>query len=452
VPSVVLAHARLLKSSPRAGERLTTSPARIVLEFSEVLARGMSRVALVGPRGATIRLAQAASDSMGSHTIVTNLTQRLSAGTYTIHWLAAGRDGHPQHGSFSFTVLGPISDTTVAGSEDTALTGDTAGRRGTMLRGDTAVSRDTAVSEGAADTFALGQPMTAARWVGFLALFSVIGALAFRFAVLPRVARLSEAGDPFEQIASVGAATYGLFAAIALVVTTVIKLYGQSVAMREIPPEAILFATGWGWAWSAQMVACLVAVVGFAIAHRGTRSGWRLAALAGAVLVVTPAATGHAIGGDEALFAVPIDVLHVLAGSVWVGTLGVILIAGIGAAAKTPGTVSLGTRVAAMINAFSPLALVCGAAIVATGVVASLLRLEPFSSLWTSTYGKVLIVKLALVSLLFVVGAWNWRRVKPTLGGNEGVKALRLSARAELSVSALVLVVTAVLVALPLPE
>jgi copper transport protein len=295
-------------------------------------------------------------------------------------------------------------------------------------------------------------PLTIARWIGFLALFSLIGVVAFKLFILSRIGRLTEAGDPFVHIASVGAATYGLLASIALTLATLIKLYGESLAMRDIPPEAILLTTGWGWAWSVQMVACLLAVVGFAVAHRGTGSGWSLAAFAAAILAVTPAATGHAIGSDEALFAVPLDVVHVLAGSAWLGTLSVILIVGIGAAVKTPGTVSLGARVAAMINAFSPLALVCGAAIVATGVVASLLHLEPLSSLWTSAYGKVLIVKLALVLLLFVVGAWNWRRVKPSLGGEEGVKALRLSAKVELAVSAAVLMVTAFLVALPLPE
>ena len=202
----------------------------------------------------------------------------------------------------------------------------------------------------------------------------------------------------------------------------------------------------------AQMLACLVAIAGFAIAHRGAHNGWLLAALAAIVLVVTPAATGHAIGSDEAVFAMPVDIVHVLAGSTWLGTLAVILIVGIGAAAKTPGTVSLGARVAAMIRVFSPLALICGGAVVASGVIASLLHLEPVSALWTSQYGKVLIVKLACVALLFAVGAWNWRRVKPSLGGEEGVKALRFSAKIELSVAAAVLMVTAFLVALPLSD
>ena len=397
---------------------------------------------LTGPAGDTIELGPA-PNSMGSHTISEVVTARLPAGSYKVHWVAAGRDGHPERGSFSFMVVAPSPGVAPAAAiEGSAVA--TPAPPGAMA-GDRA-------AEGAGDAVVQSQPMMIARWLGFLALFSVIGAVAFRFAVLERVGPLFEADDPFVLIASVGAATYGLFAAIALIIATVIKLYGESLAIQDVSPDAIVFATGWGWAWLAQMLACVIAVVAFAIAVRGARTGWLLGALAAIVLVVTPAATGHAIGSDEAVFAVPIDVVHVLAGSTWLGTLALILIVGIGAAAKTPGTIPLGARVAAMIRVFSPMALICGATIVATGVAASLLHLEPLSALWTSWYGKVLIVKLAMVALLFAVGAWNWRRVKPSLGGDEGVKALRLSARIELTVAAMVLAVTAFLVALPLPE
>ena len=443
-PTIARAHTRLLSSSPKAGERLTTSPTLISLRFSEILMRGVSRITLTGPAGDTILLGAAPPDSMGSHTIAGVVPTALAAGSYKVHWVAAGRDGHPERGSFSFTVVGssPPGVAPIAASEDTAVSSSD------RLAG---AGVDT-VASSEADAVAQGRPMTIARWLAVLALFSVVGAVAFRFAVLERVGHLFDADDPFIHVASVGAATYGLFAAVVLVVATVIKLYGASLGMRDISPDAIVFATGWGWAWLAQMLACMIAILGFAIAHRGGRSGWLLAALAALVLVVTPAATGHAIGSDRAVFAVPLDVVHVLAGSTWLGTLAVILIVGIGAAAKTPGAVSLGARVATMIRVFSPLALICGGTIVATGVAASLLHLQPLSGLWTSWYGKVLIVKLAFVAMLFAVGAWNWRRVKPSLGGDEGVKALRFSAKIELSVAAMVLLVTAFLVALPLPE
>jgi copper transport protein len=239
-----------------------------------------------------------------------------------------------------------------------------------------------------------------------------------------------------------------------MVVTSLIKLYGETVAMPGVPAGTILFSTSWGWAWVAQISACLLAIIAFALAHNGRRNNpsWPLAALSALTLAATPALTGHAIGSDEAFIAVPLDIVHVLAGSAWLGTLALILFVGIGSAAKAPGDISIGSRVASLINQFSPLALFCGAAVVATGLATSLLHVQPISRLWASTYGMTLIVKLALVSLLFSLGAWNWRRVKPNLGGDEGVIALRFSARLELAASVLVLAVTAFLVALPLPD
>jgi copper transport protein len=294
-----------------------------------------------------------------------------------------------------------------------------------------------------------------ARWIGFIALFFVIGAVSFRYVVLGRIPRSNvESDGPFYQIATIGAATAGMFAAAMLVVTSLLKLYAETVAMNGVAGRTILFATSWGWAWLAEIVACVAVVLVFAVAHRAgrNRASWVLAAACALTLCVTPALTGHAIASDEAFFAVPLDALHVLAGSAWLGTLAMILFVGVGAAAKAPGEITIGSRVASLVNAFSPLALVCGGVIVLTGIATSLLHLSPISRLWTSTYGMTLIVKLALVSLLFSLGAWNWRRVKPNLGGDEGVIALRFSAKLELSASMLVLAVTAFLVALPLPD
>jgi putative copper export protein len=243
-----------------------------------------------------------------------------------------------------------------------------------------------------------------------------------------------------------------MFSAIALIVATVLKLYGETEVMHGVAVRTMLFETSWGIAWIAQMGACIVAASAFALAHRESRTAWALAALSALVLAATPALTGHAVSSDKAFLAVPIDIAHVLAGSAWLGTLAIILLVGIGSAAKTPDDNPVGVKVALLINAFSPIALICGAVMVATGVGTSLLHLEPISKLWRSTYGMTLVVKLALVSLLFTLGAWNWRRVKPNLGGDEGVVALRFSAKLELAASVLVLAVTAFLVALPLPD
>jgi putative copper export protein len=104
-----------------------------------------------------------------------------------------------------------------------------------------------------------------------------------------------------------------------------------------------------------------------------------------------------------------------------------------------------------MINAFSPVALMSAGIVVATGVGSSLIRLNGLGNLRTTPYGGALMLKLLFVVFLFAAGAWNWRRIKPRLTTDEAIVPLRRSASLELSIAAIVLAITAVLVALELP-
>src|SRR4029079_12032682 len=113
--------------------------------------------------------------------------------------------------------------------------------------------------------------------------------------------------DPFIHIASVSSATLGMFAALGLLIASVVKLYAETAAMPGVPFGTLLVGTSWGWAIIAQIAACIGGFLAFAIAHRESRLSWPVAALCALGLVVTPALTGHAIGNDKALLMVPLD-------------------------------------------------------------------------------------------------------------------------------------------------
>ena len=108
-----------------------------------------------------------------------------------------------------------------------------------------------------------------------------------------------------------------------------------------------------------------------------------------------------------------------------------------------------GPAVAELVNAFSPTALLFAGTIVTTGVFAAWLHLGAVRALWETTYGKTLLVKLAVLSVVAATGAYNWLRVRPALGDAEGARRVRRSAAVELAVGLVVLAVTAVLVATP---
>jgi len=110
-----------------------------------------------------------------------------------------------------------------------------------------------------------------------------------------------------------------------------------------------------------------------------------------------------------------------------------------------------GETVASLVHAFSPAALAFAAIVALTGLLATWAHLGFTSALWTTSYGRTLLLKLAILAALAAAGAWNWKRVKPALGDEAGAARLRRSVRLELGFGVLVLLVTAILVATP-PE
>jgi putative copper export protein len=234
-----------------------------------------------------------------------------------------------------------------------------------------------------------------------------------------------------------------------------LKFARESQDMPDAPVGALLFGSLWGMSLFTQMIVALAAVAAFRLAHRDNaltrNTAWNAAFAAAMAAGITPAFGGHAVAGDTAYLAVPADIVHLIGGSAWLGTLAVIMLVAIPAALKTPDDVRPGARVAMLINKFSPIALTCGASVVATGLGASVLRLPTVDTLWTTPYGVVLLLKLVFVVFLFGAGAWNWRRMKPRLTGDDAIAPLRSSASLELVLTAIVLGLTAVLVATELP-
>ena len=106
---------------------------------------------------------------------------------------------------------------------------------------------------------------------------------------------------------------------------------------------------------------------------------------------------------------------------------------------------------AAMVAAFSAIAIAFVSIVVITGLIASWIHLGSFSALTASRYGKTLLVKLAVVVVVAAAGHFNWRHLGPALKGGEGSARLQRSAAFELAAALLVLAVTAALVATPLP-
>ncbi|HWZ60928.1 MAG TPA: CopD family protein [Gemmatimonadaceae bacterium] len=278
------------------------------------------------------------------------------------------------------------------------------------------------------------------RWATYLALAVVVGAFGARWV-------LRGAGDR-RRIALVG-----LIGAVVLLPAALVRL-GAQVAEMADPSDptpdwrALLAAvaghTHWGHIWIAHVALAVLAAAGFALAMRGSFAGWVVAGVAVLGLAMTPALGGHAAEAKQLpLLVVVADVLHVVAGGLWVGTLAVLIALGL-----TRSETDLET-----VRAFSPLALGSAAVLALSGVIAAWSHLGMVSALWTTMYGRTLLIKLALVGCVLACGAYNWKRVTPRLAAGDpgGRPAFARAVASELAFGVLVFLATAILVATPLP-
>jgi putative copper export protein/methionine-rich copper-binding protein CopC len=435
------AHTHLAKSSPAAGETLRGPPAAVQLWFSGRAELALTRVRLVGPGGREVPLGAVARLGSSASAFSAPLRAALAAGTYSVEWQTAAADGHPVHGRFSFTVVGAMP----VASRDTAPVMPAA--RAARGGGDSgATMRDEEGDE-------LGDYQVA-RWAEFIALLAVLGTVVFRFVIL---GALERRGEPTSDLAE-RARQIGLGAVVLLLATGVARLFTELRAVGH-PRSAfdsaavgqLLTQTAWGRGWIVGGVGAAVLLVGLVLARR-RGFGWVLAAIGALAVTLSPALTGHASAESEHLaLGVMFDVLHVAAAGAWLGTLLLVVLAGVPAALRrVPG--ERGPAVASVVHAFHPLALLCVPLVLISGVGSAWLRLASFGAVFSSRYGTFLLIKLFLFTCVALTGAYNWHRVLPKLGGDEGARQIRRGASVELAIGAVVLAVTAALVVTPPPQ
>jgi putative copper resistance protein D len=153
----------------------------------------------------------------------------------------------------------------------------------------------------------------------------------------------------------------------------------------------------------------------------------RLALLALALAaLVPPLRTGHAATAANHDLAVVATSVHVIAAVLWVG--------GLTALIAQRGRPSL----AVAVPRFSALALLCFVTVAASGSVSSWTRLPALPDLWTTAYGGILLVKVAVLLALGAAGWLHRRRTVAAVARGEQRAFARLAA-AEVALMAVAL-------------
>ncbi|MFC4297238.1 copper resistance CopC/CopD family protein [Castellaniella hirudinis] len=379
-----LAHASLIASLPATGTVLPQAPAAMRLTFNEPVSPLLIR--FIQPDGSTKDITQTEVLPTGLEMALPTLDQQ---GTYALSWHVVSADGHPVGGTVTFSI----------GVEGTRRVQES--------------------SRHPARVFLIWL----SRLGGYIGLFAGIGMalchafcaartdkrrLAFGFLALGAVATLLNVGllglDALDEPAS---------------------------ALFSPGPWRTAFSTSFGLAATLALAALGAAALAWLQAAPIPR---RLVVAAALLLLGTSlAASGHASSAPPAWLARPAVWLHVLAITLWIGSL-----LPLAHSLQDMWQTNLLKRFSKLIPAVLLILFASGGALV-------YLQFDKPSSLWQTGYGQILALKLALLIVLLVLGTYNRLRLTDAVLGGQlpARRVMRRVIYAECAVALLILATVA---------
>ncbi len=381
-------HARVVTTTPGDGAVLASPPSRVTIRFDDTI-RVLAGTVVIGNGD---KRSVAAGKPRSSGRVVTIPLRKLHDGDYTVRWRVLSDDGH--------TVAGVLAFGVGAGRAPPAA----------------------ALSAGS------GSPRArdvASRWFFFTGLLVAVGvALFLPLAWWPA---LRAAGAELVEGPLWGLAFAGFLLAF--------------LGASSLIPHHSAGATRFG---SAYEIGGIVAIVGatlsaIALVDRRLGRGAFVCALA---LLPVPSLAGHAL--DRGQWPRPLnvaaDILHVGAAALWIGGL-LALAIGLPRASRRLSAEQRSRFTAALVPRLSAIALVSVAVIALTGLVRALSELSAVSQLWSTGYGRALVIKTGFLVALAAIGWLNRSRLVPRLR----LSALRRNVTIELVLLAGIVVAVAFL-------
>jgi copper transport protein len=455
------AHAVLRSSDPPGGASLAKAPAKVTLTFTEPPDLTLSTVHVLDSTGRAVESGKARGVPGEPLALEVPLGQ-IPNGAYTVSWRTVSRaDGHLTNGSFAFGVGVPPSS---------------------------AASSGVPAAAASPSPSVLG---VAGRWALDWGLILLVGAVASSLLVFRR-----DTGPPLPLLGgALALAAAGLVAMIvsehSRVGVSFGELLGSSTGTKLINQAVVLAVT---------------AIVFGAVARWPRRSELLgLLGVGAAATMLVHVAGGHAAG--EATLT-PLHILaqwaHLLAVGVWVGGFLWLLLglrapraavqpepgdglvasmrvehahasaggqpgqahpapavpSGVPAGGNAGTAKPVATAVMAMpsgtdervpaVQRFSAMATVALGVVVLTGLARALIEVRSWHGLFSTSFGRTLLIKLVLVAGLIGLGAVNRFRIVPALrAGRAKVSTLGSTVRAELALAIPIVAAAAVLGELP---
>lgn len=396
-----LAHGELLDSEPAAASVLVESPSQIVLHFNESIESVFAEIRVLNSVGVEIESGEARRDS-GDHSIVRATPPHFEPGSYVVVWRVTSADGHPVQGAFPFYIgTQNASVSELVATYLHSYHADPSGNKvGTLL-----------------------------RWIVYVGVIVLIGSLVMS-GMLKRPSDL----DPRAVLVTLGAWLFAVFGSSLTFIT-----YGPNAAgtsLYDLSLVADTLRTTFGRATAARLILLGATALLFYFRHLISRRFWLACSLIlGVGIVATLSLSGHPVVQRPAWFSVVIDIAHMSAVSVWIGGIALLCLGGNRWYHESDGE---------LVRRFSAIAIWMVVVIVATGVTQAWLMMDGFGNLFTTNFGRTLLVKTTAVAVLVSLGLLSRRTLK--LNGPLSVKRV---VGTELFLGLIIVAISALLIGTP---
>jgi len=408
--SPAAAHASLVRTDPTEGQVLPESPGKARLTFDETVSVPAGGVQLFDADGDVVSSEASVRDAV----LNVDLPETLADGSYVVSWRVVSADGHPVAGALTFSVGQPSAVVKPPSSPNETSSSSVRGA------------------------------LSAVQGACYLGLFLGAGLMVFAAWLLPPLPRLDVLRRRLARVAQASAAVAVLAGLLQLPLS---GAYQQGLDLVDV-----LSAAAWSGAWGRELLALLLLAGGLgpAVALLGDRplsgAGRVVVTVGTAVALVSPSLVGHSRAFPPQVLVILTDALHLAVGAVWLGGL-------VGLAMSLPALAGRARAAAETLGRFSSFAAALLAVLVAAGAVLAWRIVGSWEDLFSTNYGRLLIVKVIIAALAIGIAAWNRYALLPRIlaaTGNterrEAATEIRRTVSAEASVLVAVLLVTGFLV------
>lgn len=425
-PQAVQAHALLVRADPQPNAELTQPPEAIELWFSEPLEKTFTGARILSADGTEIPSGDPRFDP-DDPTHLTLPLESIEPGVYTVVWQTLSSvDGHEWVGSFPLTILNPD------------------GTRPSGTAVEVTVNRRQGLP-----------PLTVSllRWISLLGAALLVGPLSMHW-LLSRPASDNSPGPLIETVIS----STAIVGALLLIASGWLQFLVQSIRLGGLDGFLeLLLATRPGRLLLIRQT-LLAGVFLLLIPNRWATVRFRRSVPAGAALLTaaslfTYSASSHAAAAPGSGWAVAVDFIHLVAAAVWAGGLIflaiLLLLLHRRQAAPDPDLMVL------LLKRFSLSAQIAVFILALTGFFSSFVQLPDPGSLIYTTYGRVLLIKLAIVVAIITLAFFNNRavqRAEETVTCQRKLRRFSRRVAAEAGITALLFIAVAVLVQTPTPN